>query len=229
METPVRIGVVDSGCSAEQTVQVVASAAFVMAEGSVCCVRAETDALGHGSRVVEILLHHAPAVELLMAQVFRERLTCTPAQVAAAIDWLVGAGVLLINLSLGLREPRAVLAAACAHALEAGVVLCAATPARGAVVYPSGFPGVLRVTGDARCEPMEIAMLKAMHADFGANVRPIGGSLTGAGASMACAHLSGLAGRYLAAGGAVSSLGDWLMAQAHYHGVEDPRKTKYGS
>lgn len=229
MELPVRIGVVDSGFAIEQSARVVASAAFVAVEGGVRRVPAKTDMLGHGSQVVEVLLHYLPPVELFVAQVFRERLTSTPAQVAAAIDWLVDSGVQLINLSLGLREPRPVLAAACAHAQGAGVMLCAATPARGGVVYPSGFPGVVRVTGDARCDVMEIAALKAIHADFGANVRPIGGSLTGAGASMACAHLTGVAGRYLAAGGAVVSLVDSLMAQAHYTGMEDPRSRRSDS
>ena len=50
----------------------------------VCRVPATVDALGHGSRVADILLHCTPRAELLVAQVFRERLTTTAAQVAAS-------------------------------------------------------------------------------------------------------------------------------------------------
>ncbi|WP_418648009.1 S8 family serine peptidase [Thauera butanivorans] len=223
----IRIGVVDSGHAAAQVPHVAASAAFVLDGGEPRRVPAEPDRLGHGSRVGDGLLHCLPQAELLVAQVFRERLATSAAQVAAAIDWLVDEDARLINLSLGLREPRPVLAAACARALAAGVVLCASAPARGQPVYPAGFPGVLRVTGDARCMvPTEIAALGAAHADYGAHVRPLDGSLDGAGASMACAWLSGMAARHLAAGGSAASLPGWLAAQARYHGVEDLESLK---
>ncbi|MFT3760753.1 S8 family serine peptidase [Thauera sp.] len=227
MSTRMRIGVVDSGHAAAQAPHVAASAAFVLDDGELRCVPVEADRLGHGSRVAEALLHCLPQAELLVAQVFGDRPATSAAQVAAAIDWLVDADARLINLSLGLREPRPALAAACARALAAGVVLCASAPARGQPVYPAGFPGVLRVTGDARCAaPGEIAALGAGHADYGAYVRPLDGSLEGAGASMACAWLSGMAASHLAAGGSAASLPGWLAAQARHHGVEDLESLK---
>lgn len=216
-----KIGIVDSGCSREQGARVAASAAFVLDGQTVRRVAPQDDRLGHGTRVTGILLGSAPQAQLLVAQVFRERLSTSAAQVAAAMDWAVLQGARLVNLSLGLREPRPVLAAACARALDAGVVLCAAVPAIGPTVYPAGFTGVLRVTGDARCALGEIAALGAAHADFGAYVRPIDGSLAGAGASMACAHLARLAARHLAAGGSAASLRDWLVTQSCYHGMEE--------
>lgn len=190
----VRVGLVDSGAP---DTAVVASAAFVLDGGVVHRLPASADRLGHGSRVADIVRHCAPAVELLIAQVFVERLATTAAQVAAAIDWLVASRASVINLSLGLREPRPGLEAACRRALAAGVILCAAAPARGGPVYPAAYPGVLRITGDARCTRLEIAALGAAHADFGAHVRPLDGTLDGAGASMACAHLSGHIARFL--------------------------------
>jgi len=224
----VRVGIVDSGSSAAQTAQVADAAAFVRGDGDgdVRRIAACDDLLGHGSLVGDIVLHCAPPAELLVAQVFRERLATTAAQVAAAIDWLVGHGAAIINLSLGLREPRPVLEAACRAALDAGVVLCAASPAHGAPVYPAAFAGVLRATGDARCERFEISALAAAHADFGAHVRPMHGTLAGAGASMACAHLSGHVARYLAEGGRADpdALRAWLTAQARYHGLERRRR-----
>lgn len=227
MGVPVRIGVVDSGCAAMHAPQVAAAAAFVLAGAGVRQVPGEADQHGHGSRIADILLHCAPEAELLVAQVFRERLTTTAAQVAAAIDWAVGNGAHIVNLSLGLREERPVLAEACARALAAGVVLCAAAPARGEAVYPAGFPGVLRVTGDARCAPAELAALGAAHADFGAHVRPLDGSLVGAGASMACAWLSGLAARHFIGGGGAEFLRLWLAAQARHRGVDDPGRRQH--
>ena len=223
-----RIAVVDSGCAAGHEKRVRAAAAFVLDGGDLNAVPVSADALDHGSRVADILLHCAPQAELLVAQVFRERLTTTTAQVAAAIDWAVANGAQLINLSLGLREPRPVLAEACARAAAAGVVLCAAAPARGQAVYPAGFPGVLRVSGDARCAPGELAVIGTAEVDFGAHVRPLDGSLAGAGASMACAWLSGHAARHLADGGGADTLRAWLVEQARYQGVDDPRRRHHG-
>jgi subtilisin family serine protease len=223
-----RIAVVDSGCAPVQAPQVQAAAAFELGDIGVRQVPASADTLGHGGRVAEILLHCAPQAELLVAQVFRERLTTTAAQVAAAIDWAVANGARLVNLSLGLREPRPVLAEACARALAAGVVLCAAAPARGQAVYPAAFPGVLRVTGDARCAPGELAAIGTAEVDFGAHVRPLDGSLAGAGASMACAWLSGQAARQLAEGASMDGLSAALAAQATHHGVDNPRRRHHG-
>ncbi|MDD3674100.1 subtilisin-like serine protease QhpE [Thauera propionica] len=223
-----RVAVVDSGCSAVHAPRVRAAAAFVIGDGGLDEVPVIEDVLGHGSRVADILLHGAPQAELLVAQVFRERLTTTAAQVAAAIDWAVANGAQLVNLSLGLREPRPALAQACARAVAAGVVLCAAAPARGQAVYPAAFAGVLRVSGDARCAPGELAAIGSAEIDFGAHVRPLGGSLTGAGASMACAWLSGLAAQYLASGGGVETLRDWLDEKACHRGVDDPRRRQHG-
>lgn len=223
-----RVAVVDSGCSAVHAPRVRAAAAFVIGDGGLDEAPVIEDVLGHGSRVADILLHGAPQAELLVAQVFRERLTTTAAQVAAAIDWAVANGAQLVNLSLGLREPRPALAQACARAVAAGVVLCAAAPARGQAVYPAAFAGVLRVSGDARCAPGELAAIGSAEIDFGAHVRPLGGSLTGAGASMACAWLSGLAAQYLASGGGVETLRDWLEEKACHRGVDDPRRRQHG-
>lgn len=222
MEKRVRIGLVDSGCSQEQFVHCAGSAAFVLDGDNVNTLPATADSLCHGSRVAAILLHVAPQAELVVAQVFRERLTTSAAQVAAAIDWLLGREVAVINLSLGLREARPVLGQACARALQAGAVLCASAPAHGAPVYPAAFPGILRVTGDARCALGEIAAIGAAHADFGAHVMPLDGDMRAAGASMACAHLSAQAARHFSTGGDATSLRAALAAQARYHGIDRP-------
>lgn len=219
-----RIGIVDSGCAADGMDEC-RSASFVLVDGQVSCVAATPDVLGHGSAIGGVIRHLAPGSRLVVAQVFHQRFTTTALQVAAAIDWLVGEGIDVINLSLGLGQDRPALAAACARAVESGVIVCAASPARGDPVYPSAYPGVFRMTGDARCAREELSWLATRHADFGAHVRPLAGALAGSGASIGCAHLAGHVGRLLSAGVAheAGAIAEALKAQAHYRGPERKR------
>jgi hypothetical protein len=221
---PVRVGVIDSGSAPEPGQSVAAAAAFVTAESGVERIAAAPDVLGHGSKVLSIIAHCAPRAQLYIAQVFRERPVTSAAQVAAALDWLVEQEVTVVNLSLGLREARDVLAAACARAVDAGVVICAASPALGRPVYPASFDGVLRVTGDARCARMEFSAIGTAQADFGAHVRPLDGDRGASGASMGCAHLSGHIGHHLADGGLpdAAAVRAWLRANARYQGAPLP-------
>lgn len=223
-ERGVRVGLVDSGHAPGQGARVTASAAFVMEAGGVRRRAARPDQLGHGSALLDVIAALAPEARFVVAQVFDARLACTTAQVAAAIDWLVGEGAEVINLSLGLPHDRAVLARACARATRAGVILCASAPARGAPVYPAAYPGVMRMTGDARCGRDEISHLATAQADFGAHVRALDGAVV-AGASVGCAHLCGHVARHLAAGGDrdADAVRAWLGAQACYHGPERRR------
>jgi hypothetical protein len=209
--------------------------AFVIGGDVLTGIPAQADRLGHGSAIIDIVHHLAPQARFASAQVFHDRLTTTALQVAAAIDWLVAAGVDLINLSLGLSRPRPALEAACGRALEAGVVLCAASPARGAPVFPAAFDGVWRMTGDARCARHEISCLMTQQADFGAHVSPLDSPgqrhgerpPRGSGASMGCAHMSGHIAALLASGSAPRQaaarhawLRERLRQQAHYFGSE---------
>jgi hypothetical protein len=132
---------------------------------------------------------------LIDAQVFAERQRTTPDAVAAGLDWLRAEGAKVVNMSLGLRHDRAALRDAVARAVAAGVVLVAAAPARGSTVYPGGYPGVIRVSGDARCAPGEISALGGVPADYGACPHDAAGRH--GGASFATAHLTGLLVRHL--------------------------------
>lgn len=118
-----------------------------------------TDPSGHGSRIAEMFLAGDTACELLLGQVFVNAGPTTGASVAAAVDWAVAHSARLIHLSLGLAADRAILAAAVVRAIDAGCVVVASTPARGAPVYPAAYPGVIRATGDARCAPGEWSCL----------------------------------------------------------------------
>lgn len=220
----VLIGLVDSGYGFAGSPptgndRVVASQAFRFDDG-VVLTPVSNDQLGHGSALLEVIAGQAPAADFAIAQIFTERLTTTPAQVAAAIDWLVEQQVDLINLSLGLRNDREVLRNACERAVAAGVIVCASSPAKGDPVYPSAYPGVFRMTGDARCSgPEQLSCLKTQYADFGGYVKARNGVI---GASAGCAQLTGHIGRYLSEGGSadLEAVDYWLENQADYFGVE---------
>lgn len=188
MNPELRIGLVDSGCTAEQATALAAGRRFWLEQGELCQGPLRDDRLGHGSAVLATLAQDLRQPQLLLAQVFDERWATSALQVAGALYWLVEQGARVINLSLGLRQDRPLLREACQHALEAGVLLCASSPARGEAVFPASYPGVIRVTGDARCSPGQWSWLGSAQADFGAPVRAGSGL---AGASLACAALSG--------------------------------------
>ncbi|MDD2047705.1 subtilisin-like serine protease QhpE [Pseudomonas putida] len=188
------VGVIDSGCSAQQAQYLTGGRRFWLEQDSLRQGELQADALGHGSAVLERLLAQSDGLSVKVAQVFDSRGATSVLQVSAALLWLVEQGVSLVNLSLGLAQDRAVLRQACAVAVEAGVLLCASSPARGAPVYPASYPGVLRITGDARCEAGQWSWLDTAQADFGAAVGEGAGT---AGASLACAALSGQIATYL--------------------------------
>ena len=136
------------------------AAAFVD-EGTGAVKRCATvaDATGHGSRMARLLADGDAVFELMLAQVFVGARAASAAAVSAALDWAVAGGADLIHMSLGLAADRAVLAAAVGRAVGAGCVVVASVPARGGVVYPAAYPGVIRGTGDARCGPGELSCL----------------------------------------------------------------------
>lgn len=213
----VSIGVVDSGGPVDR---LAGAQRFQLAAVGVSEQPAREDALGHGTAVVELIAAGAGDLPIHVAQVFDERGITSALQVAAGIEWLVMRGVRLINLSLGLREDRPALREACAAAQDAGVLICASTPAQGMPVYPAAYPGVLRITGDARCQRDEWSWLDSPQADFGACVRAKESPLSGA--SFGCAALTGHIAAFLrdqphASNALVMA---WLLHNAHYRGRE---------
>jgi subtilisin family serine protease len=205
----IRVGLIDTGIAAELAPSIAAARRFTNSAGA-------ADGRAHGTAVATVILHHAPQARLLDAQAFGAGTRAEPAGVAAALHWLINQRTRLVNLSLGLRHDREILRSAVAAARAAGLLLIAATPARGAPVYPAAYPGVLRVTGDARCAPGEVSALGGEPADFGACPRDLDG--TPSGASLAAAHVTGLI-----AGGLERTDADVraiLAAALRFHGRE---------
>ena len=187
MSAELIVGLLDSGVEAAVAAQIRASRAFVDEPGP--------GPFGHGTAIARIILHHAPHAPFLSAQVFGESQRTTPELVAAGLDWLRQENACIVNMSFGLHPDRAVLRHAVAAAQAAGMILVASVPARGAMVYPGGYAGVIRVSGDARCAPGEISALGADPADYGACPKDADGRL--GGASFATAHVTGLLARHL--------------------------------
>ncbi|MDU4254957.1 S8 family serine peptidase [Pseudomonas sp.] len=187
MRPELRVGVVDSGHAVEQAGSVVAGQRFRLADDGLDRLPLSVDRLGHGSVVCEAILSQVPGARLCVAQVFDERGVTSPLQIAAALHWLGEQGVRVINLSLGVRQDRPILRGAVTELIEAGVLVCASSPARGEPVFPASYPGVIRVTGDARCGDGQWSWLDSPQADFGAAVTVAGRS----GASLGCAAFSG--------------------------------------
>lgn len=201
MTAEVRVGLLDSGLPRGPAIlRLVLGCGFRLdADQEVTAGMAEPDTLGHASAVADAVLARCPEASFLVAQIFFfGKLVTTAAQAAAGLDWLVGQGAAVVNMSFGLAADRAVLREACARAAARGVLLVASAPARGDPVFPASYPGVVRVTGDARCASGELSALDGPRADFGAPVRAANG---GAGASIGAAHVTGEIARYLAAGG----------------------------
>jgi hypothetical protein len=220
----VHIGLLDSGTAAAQAAVVAAARGFALNHaGEVIECPATPDPANHGAMLADIILRLAPSTRLLDAQVFRQAGPAAPAIIAAGVDWLVANGARVINLSLGLREDRPVLRDACTRAVEQGILLVAATPARGGPVYPAAYPGVLRVCGDARCGPGEWSLLPEGPTHLGACPRPFSaiGQCVG-GASIATAHVTGLLAAHLA-GHPLATQADllrYLETGGRFHGRE---------
>ncbi len=192
MRPELRVGVVDSGFAESQSASVSAARRFFLTDTGHAGSEPQVDALGHGSAVCEAILSHAPSVRLSVAQVFDERGVTSPLQIAAALHWLGEQGVRVINLSLGVRQDRPILRDAVAELVEAGLIVCASSPARGEPVFPASYAGVIRVTGDARCGEGEWSWLDSPQADFGAAVKVAGRSGASLGCAAFCGHLAAL-------------------------------------
>jgi subtilisin family serine protease len=192
----IRVGLIDSGIAPESMPRVDAMLAFALArdpaDSNFTVERGPLtpDVLGHGSAVSRRIADFAPNVRWHVAQVFDASGRTSALQLAAALDWLARQGVALICMSLGVRADRPSLARACADAVDRGIAVCASAPARGASVFPAAYPGMVRVTGDARCAPDQWSWLGTAQADFGAAARPQPGGP--AGASLANAAFCGI-------------------------------------
>ena len=185
-----RVALIDSGLDAIDLPEPLAAQRFESTMGQIVRVPLTGDPTGHGTAIAEILHASGAAPQLLVAQVLNAEGRTTPAAVADALRWALEHDARLIHLSLGLAEDRVVLRKAIAAAHAAGVLMVAATPARGRVSFPAAYPEVLRATGDARCGPEQISALGTRVAEFGGCVAHRSAGRVLRGASIGAAHVS---------------------------------------
>jgi subtilase family protein len=220
-DPPWRVAVIDSGVAPSAGLHVQAARRFTDRGGQVLETEVVPDPMGHGTVIAQIIASAAACVELCVGQVLDAEGRTTPAVVAAALGWAAAQRVQLIHLSLGLSHDRQVLAAAIARVLAAGIVVVAATPARGARTYPAAYRGVIRATGDARCGREEISHLATPWADFGAcavHHRPHGRAHRGA--SIGAAHLARVILAHLPPSAEPAEVSRSLARYARYRGAE---------
>lgn len=215
-----RVGIVDSGLTADCAFSVSAHRRFVDTGSAVIESAPELDTLGHGTRVARIIRSTDQPCDLCIAQALDERGVSTAATIAAAVQWLLTQQVQLLHLSLGLREDRAPLARAIEAAQRVGTLMVAAAPSRGEKPYPARYPGVLAATGDARCTPQQISDLNADYADFGGSVQCDGGVGQQGGASIGAAHVTRFIVSHLPPGIVESQARARLATLANFHGRE---------
>jgi len=219
MSQACRVGIIDSGVRSSLHDRVASARSFALGDerqlitGDHC-----HDLLGHGSRIADCVLAHTSNVELVIAQVFFERLTTSVAQLVAAMEWLLQQRVSMINLSLGLTNDHPQLRQLCDRAQGLGIDLVASSPAHGAMVYPAGYDSVWAATGDARCELGEFSYLNNQQALFGASSKSIDGYV--GGASLAAAHITGILAGFENCSDNHERL-EKMYRAASYHGVDE--------
>lgn len=116
------------------------------------------DRMGHGTQVANTIAHHtdngygaagaAPKVEIIPCKVFKDgERGAYEGDIIAAIDWAVSEGAHVINMSLGGDQYNGLSARACADAVDAGVVVVAASGNDGwdSVSYPGAYNSVIGV------------------------------------------------------------------------------------
>lgn len=208
----IRVGLVD-GALPEDFPGLGASRLFCPHDGAVAATH-------HATAMAATIASHAPDVGFLGAVVFAGRLATSLQSVCDALHWLAADPPDIVLCSFGMANASLELLLAAARLQQAGCVIVASAPARGAPVFPAAFDDVISVQGDARCRPDEISRLDLPQAAYGAS--PVAhGHPDVRGASAAAAHLAGL----LAGAGPVSigSAARTLGGFVRYTGCE--RKT----
>jgi hypothetical protein len=112
-----------------------------------------TDRLGHGTAVAAAIREKAPNIDIQVVKVFGRRLSTSTGALVKAIDWAVGQGARLINLSLGTvrGENELVLWASVQRAVEQGALIVSPLEHEGRIWLPGSLEGVAGVILDWAC------------------------------------------------------------------------------
>src|SRR5437763_10075117 len=95
----VRVGIVDSGVNPSHPhVGQVTGGVFLHAEGESLDF---VDRIGHGTAVAGVIHEKAPAAELYAVRIFDRRLAANMDTLMRGLDWCLGNGIHIVNLSVG--------------------------------------------------------------------------------------------------------------------------------
>jgi subtilisin family serine protease len=201
----VKVAVVDSGVNAEHPrVGGLAGSVVIEADDSRTGHRVvegpHADLVGHGTACAGIIRSLAPEAELYSVRVLGANLKSNGRLFAAALRWVIDAGMQVVNLSLSSRSPRWMgpLYALADEAYFHNVLfVCAANNVPGPT-YPSQFASVVSVAAMAGNDPQAIAYNPSPPVEFGApgidlDVAWGDGTQIATGNSFAAPHVAGLA------------------------------------
>jgi subtilisin family serine protease len=161
------------------------------------------DLVGHGTACAGIIAGIAPAVELVSIRVLGAHNRGKGRAVAAAVEWAIGQGIGVVNLSLSSRSEAmfSVFHDLADRAYFANVLLvCAANNVPGPS-YPSLFAAVMSVAAHDVPDPETWFYNPAPPVEFGALGVDVdvpwrdGGRIRATGNSFAAPHLAGHAAR----------------------------------
>lgn len=141
---PPLVAVLDTGIDSahpDLTGKVAAARDFVDATGDT------SDASWHGTAVAGVIAGADPSSSLISAKVLDAHEDGTDAEIARGLQWAVGAGARVVNLSLSGPTEAPVLRAAIRDAVAHGVVVVAAAGNDGSSErsYPAADPNVIGV------------------------------------------------------------------------------------
>lgn len=172
------------------------------------------DRIGHGTAVAAAIHEKAPEARLIPVKLFHRHLTTNAEALALAIEWSVGAGASLINLSLGTANAahRDRLVATVGAAAARGVLIIAPRETEGVSLLPGSLEGVLGVLADGDCERDEIDLrdgsggLCAAASIFPRPIPDVPRAHNLSGISFAVANVTGFLARTLEGGLPVETL-----------------------
>jgi subtilisin family serine protease len=201
-----RVAVIDSGVERDHPAlggRVVSSMVVELAEDEAFVVEdpAGLDVAGHGTACAGIVHAIAPGVDIVSVRVLGPNNRAKGIAFAAALDWVIGQGIGVVNLSLSSRSDAlyGVFHELADRAYFANTLLvCAANNVPGPS-YPSLFAAVVSVAAHDVADPAVWYYNPAPPVEFGGYGLDVdvawrdGGRIRATGNSFAAPHLAGYA------------------------------------
>ncbi len=220
MISKVRVGVADSGINPNHrhVGGVAGGVGLRFRDGVVEVDDAWEDLLGHGTAAAATIRAHAPRAELYAIRIFRRRLETHVDTLLRAIEWASSdcpEPLDILNLSLGCTEEARApeFAAACGRAHEAGLIIVAAHEVSGKPSLPGRLDGVVAVRDDRELDADTIRYEDGVFvaSPWAREIPGLPRERNFHGASLAVAHVTGMAAALVTTGVAKSELTERLQ------------------